>query len=132
MKRHSGYLLIEVLITLAITAVTVSALVRFQVELHQGAALAAQRSDALMLAAAKMEVLTTRLHAGTAIPADGADSGPLHDRQWTLSASGHDDRLIRIEVTVDWQGIDQQSHQIRLTGLAEPAASLLAAYAADI
>ncbi len=129
----AGFLLIEVLVALAIAAVTLAALVRFQVDLYRAGAQAAQRADALTVAASHIEALQGAVRAGGLPPERGVEmvhaspdgeplaSGIIYVREWTLTAS---DGVLLIDVTARWEGGDGLAHVVALSSAALPGAAL--------
>jgi Tfp pilus assembly protein PilV len=114
LARTPGYALLEVLITLGVSLVALSALVKFQGELFRGDATARARSQAVLLAEQRLETLHAALTAGGVeavaggsdawtsdlIPA-GDDAAARYTRTW--SVAGDDvTATAQIEVAVEW------------------------------
>lgn len=130
----TGFLLIEVMIALAVAAVTLSALIRFQVDLYHAGALAAQRADALAIAASRIEALQSAVRAGDFPPESGVEivqampdgeslaSGIAYVREWTVTAA---DGVLLIDVTARWVGGEGLAHVVALSSAAVPAAALV-------
>jgi Tfp pilus assembly protein PilV len=138
--RAAGFLLVEVLITLSVSLLALSALIRFQGVLFQDDALARARSQAALLAEQRLETQYAAIAAAgpEAVPDDpdgsdawsadlaavdaGADPGAaVYTRTWSTSidaATG----LARIETSVNWNDPAGQAYEVRLVTLADTAA----------
>jgi Tfp pilus assembly protein PilV len=128
-----GFLLIEVLVALVITAVATAALVNFQLELYRAGALAAQRTDALSVAAVRLEALQGGIRAGSEQPESGTESvdamadgepfasGTVYLTEWTLTAAVG---VVMVDVTARWEDRDGRAYVIALSSAAVPLAAL--------
>jgi Tfp pilus assembly protein PilV len=142
-RAAAGYALIEVLITLAVSLISLSALARFQGELFRGDAAARARSQAVLLAEQRLE----SLHA--ALTAEGIEAVAGGSDEWTsdLSPAGDEDAArysrtwsvveddatatAQIEVTVEWNDPDgaatvQLATQVDSVPITYGAARLIA------
>lgn len=132
-NRTAGYLLIEVLITLSVSLLALSALIKFQGELFQGDTLARARSHAAFLAEQRLETLYAAIPgAGVETTSTGtdtltADLSPAVDttaaytRSWTVTAGG-EAGTAQVEVTVTWTDPADNSYDVRLASLIDPVA----------
>ncbi len=123
---------------LAVAAISLAALVGFQVELYRSGALASQRTDALAVAADRIESLRTALRAGAA-PESGAESvqtapdgeplpsGTVYESEWSLTSA---DGVMMVDVTVRWEDAGGRTHVVALSTAAEPHAALASGAAA--
>lgn len=128
----AGFLMIEALAALAIAAVGLSALVRFQIEVMRTGMIAAQRVDGLAVTVIRLESLQAEIHAGGIAATDGADivdlgpdgeplsSGVVYTRVWRLTPA---DGIIWIDVATEWTGGDGETHHIRLSSAATAGAA---------
>jgi Tfp pilus assembly protein PilV len=135
--RAAGFLLVEVLITLSVSLLALSALIRFQGELFQDDALARARTQAALLAEQRLETLYATIPAAgpdtvpdgsDAWAADlaavdaGADPGAaVYTRTWSTgidTATG----LARIEARVSWNDPAGHVYDVHLATLADTAA----------
>lgn len=131
-RGAAGFLLIEVLVALTVAAVALAALIRFQVEIQRAGTLAAQRADALMIAAGQIESLWAAIHAGETGAAGAVDqidhgpdgeplaSGTVYLREWTLSAANS---VVWINVVARWEGGDGTAHAVELSSAATMGAA---------
>lgn len=129
-----GYALLEVIITLVISLLALSALVKFQGELFRGDALARARSQAVLLAEQRVETLYGAIPAaGPEAAGDGADAWSaelepvagetpaMYARAWSVSGDG-DTGTARIEVRVSWKDHAGAVQEVGVTTHVDPVA----------
>lgn len=137
--RAAGYGLLEVLITLAVSLITLSALARLQGELFRGDAQARARSQAVLLAEQRLEALHAALAAaGLEAAGDGADAlnpdlapveedaTALYRRSWTVIRDAAT-ATAQIEVRVEWRDTGDRPQAVHLAALVASAPPGLAA-----
>jgi Tfp pilus assembly protein PilV len=137
LDRAAGFLLVEVLITLSISLLALSALIRFQGELFQDDALARARNQAALLAEQRLETLYSVIPAaGPETVPDGSDAwsadlaavdtgadpgAAVYTRTWSTSIDATT-ALARIEASVSWNDPAGHAYDVRLATLADTAA----------
>lgn len=139
--RASGYLLLEVLITLSVSLLALTALVKFQGELFRSDLAARARIHAAFLAEQRLEHLFVTIRSegleaapgGTdALDAELALAAPAEAARYTRSWSVDADPeagTAQLEVTVSWADLADNLHEITLASCADTA---VAAYAAPV
>lgn len=131
-KGARGFALLEVLITLGISLFALSALLRLQGELFRGDTQARARTQAVLLAEQRLEMLYGGISvAGTDAASDGmdawtaalepaeADMTPMYTRAWSVDDSGE---TARIEIRVTWSDHAGVARGLDLATLVDPVA----------
>ncbi|RMH15126.1 MAG: prepilin-type N-terminal cleavage/methylation domain-containing protein, partial [Gammaproteobacteria bacterium] len=130
--RQRGSSLIEILITIVVLGITLTALASFQGNVSESNNLAKQKTIASKLAEKKIEQLRDLRNSDAFNQLLNASSGqttvPYEDAtytvDWNVSASGGSSKFATITTTVTWNGHEGEPHTVTLSSIAGDDAPL--------
>lgn len=117
-----GFTFLEVLITLSVAAIALTALIRLQAVLQRDGALARERAVATSIATARLERLRTASRAtGTAgLAAPPPESVQRHGTRYRSTVTLDAGSTVSADVTVTWSDSGGRRRSVRLVSLLGP------------
>ncbi|MCE0555996.1 MULTISPECIES: prepilin-type N-terminal cleavage/methylation domain-containing protein [unclassified Motilimonas] len=128
-RKEQGFSLVEILISVLIISVAVVATVKLQKHLFLKSSQAEARLVALELAQAKMEDFKDFLTVDDFNAIATGNEVPQHYGIFTYEVKWQVEELKlldgvtnpkKIDISVAWQGINQTSHEVQLSGFLSP------------